>query len=192
MMHRWWFPDISGIDALLNSESGCVEATKMGYISPKLYELMQVFLSFRWSDIFVTWPVHFQLCAFTLTWHTSVSNSVSDNVRCLIFVDRKISARVIERTMKKIGRLSCFRVSFLTGGCSSVDALTPKMQKDTLDSFRSGKVLNICHLCKLKHSAQLLMIWRCFLSPWKIKCRSTYCLLQMLQKRVYIFQTARV
>ncbi|ONM35313.1 dicer-like 104 [Zea mays] len=101
-----------GIDALLNSERGCVEAKNMGYISPKLYELMQVFLSF--SD--------------------------PDNVRCLVFVDRKISARVIERTMKKIGQLSCFRVSFLTGGSSSVDALTPKMQKDTLDSFRSGKV----------------------------------------------------
>nr|CAB3479195.1 unnamed protein product [Digitaria exilis] len=100
-----------GIDVLLNSESGSVEATTMGYISPKLYELIQVFLSF--SDV--------------------------DNVRCLIFVDRKITARVIERTMKKIGRLSCLRVSFLTGG-SSVDALTPKMQKETLDLFRSGKV----------------------------------------------------
>ncbi|RCV28682.1 hypothetical protein SETIT_5G422300v2 [Setaria italica] len=83
-----------GIDALLNSESGCVEAIKGGYISPKLHELIQIFLSFR----------------------------------------------VIERTMKKIGRLPYFRVSFLTGGSSSVDALTPKMQKDTLDSFRSGEV----------------------------------------------------
>ncbi|XP_062207830.1 endoribonuclease Dicer homolog 3a isoform X2 [Phragmites australis] len=101
-----------GIDALLNSESGCVEATKVGYISPKLYELIQIFLSF--SDF--------------------------GRVRCLIFVDRKITARVIERIMKKIGHLSYFRVSFLTGGSSSVDALTPKMQKDTLDSFRSGKV----------------------------------------------------
>ncbi|PVH37629.1 hypothetical protein PAHAL_5G048900 [Panicum hallii] len=103
-----------GIDALLNSESGCVEATKGGYISPKLHELIQVFLSF--SDF--------------------------DNVRCLIFVDRKITARVIERTMKKIGRLAYFRISFLTGGSSSVDALTltSKEQKDTHDSFRSGKV----------------------------------------------------
>ncbi|KAL6613967.1 hypothetical protein ACP70R_036237 [Stipagrostis hirtigluma subsp. patula] len=101
-----------GTDALLSSESGCVDATKMGYISPKLYELFQIFLSF--SDF--------------------------DHVRCLIFVDRKITARVIERAMRKIGCLSCFRVSFLTGGNSSMDSLTPKMQKDTLDSFRSGKV----------------------------------------------------
>ncbi|XP_047049658.1 endoribonuclease Dicer homolog 3a-like [Lolium rigidum] len=101
-----------GSDVLLNSESGCVEARNMGYISPKLYELIQIFNSF----------------------------SNSDHVRCLVFVDRKITARVIERTMKKIGQLSHLTFSFLTGGNSSVDSLTPKMQKDTLDSFRSGKV----------------------------------------------------
>ena len=184
-------PDVSGIDALLNSESGCVEATKVGYISPKLYELIQIFLSFRWSGICLTVPVHFQLCAFTLAWHTSVTNSDFGRVRCLIFVDRKITARVIERTMKKIGRLSYFRVSFLTGGSSSVDALTPKMQKDTLDSFRSGKVLNICqHLDKLKHSSYELMLF--ILPLLKIKCRSIYYLLQMLQKRVSTSQTALV
>jgi endoribonuclease Dicer len=71
-----------------------------------------------------------------------VPNSDFDQVRCLIFVDRNITARVIERTMKKIGHLSYFCVSFLTGGSSAVDVLTPKMQKETLDSFRSGKVLN--------------------------------------------------
>jgi endoribonuclease Dicer len=97
---------------LLNSESGCVEAAKTGYISPKLYELIQIFHSF----------------------------SNSRHARCLIFVDRKITARVIDRMIKKIGHLAHFTVSFLTGGRSSVDALTPKMQKDTLDSFRSGKV----------------------------------------------------
>ncbi|KAK1669062.1 hypothetical protein QYE76_057221 [Lolium multiflorum] len=101
-----------GSNVLLNSESGCVEATKMGYVSPKLYELIQIFYSF----------------------------SNLDHFRCLIFVDRKITARVIERAMKKFSQLSHFTVSFLTGGSSSVDAQTPKMQKDTLDSFRSGKV----------------------------------------------------
>ncbi|XP_006645199.1 endoribonuclease Dicer homolog 3a isoform X3 [Oryza brachyantha] len=101
-----------GIDTLLDSENGCIEAAKTGYISPKLCELIQIFHSF----------------------------SSSHHVRCLIFVDRKITARVIDRTIKKIGRLTHFTVSFLTGGRSSVDALTPRMQKDTLDSFRSGKV----------------------------------------------------
>uniref|UniRef100_A0A0D9V9B3 Uncharacterized protein n=1 Tax=Leersia perrieri TaxID=77586 RepID=A0A0D9V9B3_9ORYZ len=101
-----------GIGTILNSESGCVEAAKTGYISPKLYELIQIFHSF--------------------------SNSC--HVRCLIFVDRKITARVIDRTIKKISHFTHFTVSFLTGGRSSVDALTPKMQKDTLDPFHSGKV----------------------------------------------------
>ncbi|XP_072998886.1 endoribonuclease Dicer homolog 3a isoform X1 [Typha latifolia] len=97
---------------LLKSEGGCLEAAKTGYISPKLYELTQIFQSF----------------------------SVSSQVLCLIFVERIISARVIERLMKKIGYLSHFAISYLTGGSSSVDALTPKMQKETLHSFRSGKV----------------------------------------------------
>nr|CDM85593.1 unnamed protein product [Triticum aestivum] len=120
-LHLKFFEDMSriidkhlqqGSNVLLNSESGCVEAIKTGYISPKLYELIQIFRSF----------------------------SNCDHVRCLIFVDRKITARAMERTMKKIGHLSHFTFSSLTGGSSSVDALTPKMQKDTLDSFRSGKV----------------------------------------------------
>lgn len=120
-LHLKFFEDMSrivdkhlqqGSDVLLNSDSGCVEAMKTGYISPKLYELIQIVRSF---------------CNL-------------DHVRCLIFVDRKITARVMERIMKKIGYLSHFTVSSLTGGSSSVDALTPKMQKDTLDSFRSGKV----------------------------------------------------
>jgi hypothetical protein len=92
-------------------------------------------------------------CSFALTRHSSVRNSNFDHFRCLIFVDRKITARVIERAMKKFAHLSHFTVSFLTGGSSSVDALTPKMQKDTLDSFRSGKVVKICrYLEKQKHS----------------------------------------
>uniref|UniRef100_A0A0E0JSJ4 Uncharacterized protein n=1 Tax=Oryza punctata TaxID=4537 RepID=A0A0E0JSJ4_ORYPU len=69
-----------------------------------------------------------------------LSSSNSRHAQCLIFVDRKITARVIDRMIKKIGHLAHFTVSFLTGGRSSVDSLTPKMQKDTLDSFRSGKV----------------------------------------------------
>ena len=41
-----------------------------------------------------------------------------------------------------------------------MDALTPKMQKDTLDSFRSGKVIKICqHLEKLKHSSHFISLF---------------------------------
>ncbi|CAD5186668.1 unnamed protein product [Musa acuminata subsp. burmannicoides] len=60
-------------------------------------------------------------------------------VVCLIFVERNITAKVLERFIKKVCFLSHFTVSYLAGGSSSVDALTPKTQKDILDSFRSGK-----------------------------------------------------
>lgn len=103
---------IHGYETLLKTESGCLEAVQLGYISPKLYELMQIFQSF----------------------------GLSKQVLCLIFVDRIITAKVIEHFIKKISCLSHLTVSYLTGGSSSVDALTPKVQKDTLDLFRSGKV----------------------------------------------------
>ncbi|XP_008793257.2 endoribonuclease Dicer homolog 3a-like [Phoenix dactylifera] len=103
---------LDGYEMLLKTECGCLEAMHLGYISPKLYELMQIFKSF----------------------------GASNHVLCLIFVDRIITAKVVERLMKKISYLSHFTVSYLTGGSASVDALTPKMQKKTLHSFRSGKV----------------------------------------------------
>jgi len=61
-------------------------------------------------------------------------------VLCLIFVDRIITAKVIERFAKKVPRISHFSVSYLTGNNTSVDAVAPKRQKQILESFRSGKV----------------------------------------------------
>jgi endoribonuclease Dicer len=50
-----------------------------------------------------------------------------------------MTARVMKRLMRKIGFLSHFAFSYLCGGGGS-DSLSPKKQKETLDSFRSGKV----------------------------------------------------
>ncbi|XP_057957753.1 endoribonuclease Dicer homolog 3a [Malania oleifera] len=97
---------------LLDIEFDHAKAVNVGYISPKLHELLQIFQSF----------------------------GVDSQVLCLIFVERIITAKVIERFLKKIKFLSHFTVSFLTGSNSSVDALAPKIQKETLESFRSGKV----------------------------------------------------
>ena len=55
-------------------------------------------------------------------------------------MERIITARVIEALMKKVQFLSHFSFSYLTGGSSTIDSLTPKMQKTALDSFRSRKV----------------------------------------------------
>ncbi|RDX68564.1 Endoribonuclease Dicer-like 3a, partial [Mucuna pruriens] len=88
------------------------KAEDLGYISPKLLELINVFQSF----------------------------GESSKVLCLIFVDRIITAKVIERFAKQVPQISHFTVSYLTGNTTSVDALSPKRQKEILDSFRSGKV----------------------------------------------------
>ncbi|KAL5559568.1 hypothetical protein UlMin_035779 [Ulmus minor] len=87
-------------------------AVALGYISPKLHALIELFWSFGGAGKFL----------------------------CLIFVDRIITAKVIEIFVKKVPCLSRFTVSYLTGSNTSVGALVPKMQKKTLESFRSGKI----------------------------------------------------
>ncbi|XP_020585033.1 endoribonuclease Dicer homolog 3a isoform X2 [Phalaenopsis equestris] len=91
---------------------GGPEAKKLGYVSSKLCKLMCIFQSF----------------------------DTSREIRCLVFVERKITAKVIGRIFEKINILSNLKVSYLTGGGSSVDALTQKTQKETLELFRLGKV----------------------------------------------------
>nr|XP_018675049.1 PREDICTED: endoribonuclease Dicer homolog 3a-like isoform X2 [Musa acuminata subsp. malaccensis] len=98
-------------ELLLKTENDCAAAVQKGYISSKLYELIQIIRSL----------------------------GMPSQVVCLIFVERNITAKVLERFIKNVCFLSHFTVSYLAGGSSSVDALTPKTQKDILDSFRSGK-----------------------------------------------------
>ncbi|XP_038975924.1 endoribonuclease Dicer homolog 3b-like [Phoenix dactylifera] len=99
-------------EQLTKTESNYIEATKMGLVSPKLDKLVHICQSF----------------------------GSSKKLLCLIFIQRIIAAKVIERFMKMISKLSHFAISYLTGGNSSKDALSPKMQKATLDMFRAGKV----------------------------------------------------
>lgn len=102
-----------GDEFTVEGGANCQRALEMGYVTPKLYELLQIFLSFGGAGL----------------------------VLCLIFVDRIVAAKVIERFVKKrVSVLSHFMVAYITGNNSSVDALAPKVQKETLESFRSGKV----------------------------------------------------
>ncbi|KAG6677776.1 endoribonuclease Dicer homolog 3a isoform X1 [Carya illinoinensis] len=101
-----------GDENLLGSGSNYSKAVDLGYVSPKLYELILIFQSLRGAG----------------------------QVLCLIFVERIVTAKVIERFVKKVSSLSHFTVSYLTGSSTSADSLPPKMQKETLESFRSGKV----------------------------------------------------
>ncbi|CAN0863618.1 Endoribonuclease Dicer homolog 3a [Linum grandiflorum] len=102
----------SGDAYMLDSGFDYFKAVDSGYMSPKLYELLQLFLSFGRAT----------------------------EVLCLIFVDRIITAKVIERFVKKVAVLKHFDVSYLTGTSTSVDALAPKLQREILEAFRSGKV----------------------------------------------------
>ncbi|KAF7134712.1 hypothetical protein RHSIM_Rhsim08G0003600 [Rhododendron simsii] len=101
-----------GNEILWDIGSHCSNTVAMGCISPKFHELLRLFQSF----------------------------GEARQVLCLIFVERIIAAKVVERVIKRIKSLSHFTVSYLTGSNSSVDAVAPKVQQETLASFRSGKV----------------------------------------------------
>ncbi|PPR87215.1 hypothetical protein GOBAR_AA33473 [Gossypium barbadense] len=89
-----------------------LKAIDSGYISPKLHELIELLLSL----------------------------GEPSQVLCLVFVERIVTAKVIERFVKQVSCLSCFVVSCLTGSNTSVDSMAPKIQKETLESCQSGKV----------------------------------------------------
>ncbi|GJY45701.1 endoribonuclease Dicer homolog 3a isoform X1, partial [Tanacetum coccineum] len=84
-----------------------------GYISSKLYHLFLRFKTFREAT----------------------------KVSCLIFVERIITAQVVDIIVKKIADLSHLEVSYMTGNSTSVDAMSSTLQKETLEYFRSGKVI---------------------------------------------------
>ncbi|KAF5743147.1 Ribonuclease III putative isoform 1 [Tripterygium wilfordii] len=101
-----------GYQDLLDSGVYFLDAVDSGCVTPKLHELLQLFQSF----------------------------GVDRQVFCLIFVERIVAAKVIERFVKRVTCLAHLTVSYITGSNTSADALAPKAQKDTLESFRSGKV----------------------------------------------------
>ncbi|KAI3514031.1 hypothetical protein L1887_12347 [Cichorium endivia] len=102
----------NGHEHILDAGCDFKNMVAAGYISPKLYELLQLFLSF----------------------------GKASKVLCLIFVERIITAKVIDIILKRVEDLSHLKASYLTGSATSVDAMSPKLQKETLDSFRSGQV----------------------------------------------------
>lgn len=103
---------LNGCENFLDVGFDYLKAVDLGYVSPKLNELVQLFHSF----------------------------GVSTELLCLIFVDRIVTAKVIERFMRKVTSLSHFTISYLTGSTTSVDALTPKIQREILKLFSSGEV----------------------------------------------------
>ncbi|KAL0407818.1 UNVERIFIED_CONTAM: Endoribonuclease Dicer3a [Sesamum radiatum] len=88
------------------------DALATGQISSKLHELLEIFRSF----------------------------GKETEILCIIFVERIIAAKVIERLMKKITDLSHFNVSYLTGVTLLLVDLHQKVQTEILESFRLGKV----------------------------------------------------
>ena len=75
-------------------------------------------------------------------------------VSCLIFVERIITAKVVDIIVKRIADVSHLEVAYMTGNSTSVDAMSTKLQKETLESFHSGKVY-IFSSCKLEFGLEV-------------------------------------
>ncbi|KAL3645874.1 Dicer dimerization domain [Castilleja foliolosa] len=100
------------LQELLSIIEGSHGALSTGQISSKLHELLEIFRSF----------------------------GKDKEVLCIIFVDRIIVAKVIERVLKKIMDLSDLNVSYLSGRKSSPDGLLGKTQMEIVGPFCRGKV----------------------------------------------------
>jgi endoribonuclease Dicer len=58
-----------------------------------------------------------------------------------------MTAKAVERFMRGIVNFSSFSISYLTGGNTSKDSLSPAVQRFTLDLFRAGKVFYLNCKC---------------------------------------------
>ncbi|KAF2285070.1 hypothetical protein GH714_037736 [Hevea brasiliensis] len=121
LQHRYFLEEVLSLigeslphcdNFLLDLDFDFLKAVVFGYISPKLYELLQLFLSFGGAR----------------------------QILCLIFVDRIVTAKVIERFVKKVAVLAHFTVSYVTGTNTSVDAVTPKTQRGNAGIISFWKV----------------------------------------------------
>lgn len=115
-------------------------------------------------------------------------------VRCLVFVERIITAKVIERVMKTMTWFSDFTIAYLTGTNTSVDALTPKVQKETLECFRSGKVRTCIHPIRFEINTfwwvPLTSLFLSYIFPYSFyHYRSIYYLLLMWLRRELMCRT---
>jgi hypothetical protein len=92
----------------------------------------------------------------------------------MIFVERITTAKAVERFMRGNVNFSRFSISYLTGGSTSKDALSPAVQRFTLDLFRAGKVLYFASAIWLEYSNDILTFmsiyrWICFLQQMSLK-----------------------
>lgn len=62
----------------------------------------------------------------------------------IILVEKITTAKVLDMILKRVADLSHFEASYLTANATCVDEVSTKMQKETLEYFRSGKVHLSC------------------------------------------------
>ncbi|RWR74360.1 endoribonuclease Dicer 2 isoform X1 [Cinnamomum micranthum f. kanehirae] len=62
------------------------------------------------------------------------------DLRCIIFVERVISAIVLDSLLSQVSKLSCWKSKYMAGNRSGLHSQTRRDQMHIVDSFREGKV----------------------------------------------------
>ncbi|OVA08941.1 Helicase [Macleaya cordata] len=62
------------------------------------------------------------------------------DLRCIIFVERVITAIVLQSLLSQVSELSCWKTSYMAGNGSGLQFQSRKKQIDIIDDFRKGTV----------------------------------------------------
>lgn len=126
-----------------------LDAKRLG--SQKVYRTSLLKRSHFWFWSSLTWvaipfffPFRYNLSLYKWMFlrfilHYSISRMVKD-LRCIIFVERIISAIVLHSLLSQVSKLSCWKSKYMAGNRLGLHSQTRKDQMDIVDSFRGGKV----------------------------------------------------
>ncbi|KAL5998516.1 hypothetical protein ACLOJK_009459 [Asimina triloba] len=64
----------------------------------------------------------------------------TENLRCIVFVERVISAIVLKAVLSQVSRLSCWNTTYMAGNQSGLQCQTRNEQIKIVDAFRDGAV----------------------------------------------------
>ncbi|KAI5069811.1 hypothetical protein GOP47_0016112 [Adiantum capillus-veneris] len=96
----------------IDSLADVLEAVNKGLLSPKVSLLVKCLLEYKNTE----------------------------NLRCIVFVERVVTAMVLARILSKLDCLSFVKCSFLSGTTAALDVMGKKQQQSTLAEFHRGKL----------------------------------------------------
>lgn len=80
---------------------------------------------------------------------------LQENMKCIVFVNRIITARSLSCILRKLRNLSSWRCDFLVGVHSGLKCVSRKGTNVILEKFRSGEVISHVPLISMSCSSNV-------------------------------------